>query len=69
MRVREREVEIERPDAVTAANYCCSMFQTVCLIFCPVENDGDALFLTSLNTHEQKIKGHKEEKVHLCSNY
>lgn len=50
---REEEVEIERFDAVTAANYCCSIFHTVCFISCPVERDRDSLFLTNshLPTH------------------
>lgn len=45
VRVREGEVAIERFDAVTAANYCCSIFHTVCLISGPVERDRDSRFL------------------------
>ncbi len=66
---REGEVEIERFDAVTAANYCCSIFHTVCLISCPVERDRDSLFLfltnhklTPLYTHT-----HTHTHTHTCS--
>lgn len=38
-----RAVQIERFDAVTAANYCCSIFHAVCLISCPVEPDRDSV--------------------------
>lgn len=48
---REGEVEIERSDAVTAANYCCSIFHTVCLISHPVERDRDSLSLFLRSTH------------------
>lgn len=72
-----REVEIERFDAVTAANYCCSIFHTVCLISCPVERDRDSLCLFLANSHvyaqaqahTHTLRGHKEEKEELCSNY
>lgn len=77
MTEREGEVEMERFDAVTAANYCCSIFHTVCLISGPVEKDRDSLslFLTNshtyiyTDTHTHKLKGQEEEKEELCSNY
>ncbi len=47
---REGEVEIEMFDAVTAANYCCSIFHTVCLISRPVERDRDSLSLFLTNS-------------------
>lgn len=47
----EGEVAIERFDAVTAANYCCSIFHTVCLISALMERDRDYLSLFLRNTH------------------
>ena len=58
--VRERGIEIEQFDAVTAANYCCSIFHTVFLISCPVEQDKDFLFLSSsLSLHTHALRGQK----------
>lgn len=42
---------MERFDAVTAANYCCSIFHTVCLISALMERNSDSLSLFLRNTH------------------
>lgn len=61
---REREVEMERFDAVTAANYCCSIFHTVCLISCPVERDRDSLFLTNSHIYAH-TDTHTRMQIHI----
>lgn len=73
--VRARGIEIEQFDAVTAANYCCSIFHTVFLISCPVEQDKDFLFLSiffplSLAcTHTHTRSGVRRQNKKLCCNY
>ena len=59
--------EDERFDDITAANYCCSKFHSVCLIYCPVEMDREHI-QTHTHTHTHTHRGHKEERGGLSSN-